>query len=118
MDAEAGASVPGAGLSPALKAAVIVGGGYVATLCTLAVTCFVTMVVLGPSGCAALGRALMVLWGILGVGALLSALVVAVLLWRLDLHVVARVTLAGGHALAILLTCAFVAFFLMIGFNC
>ena len=105
-------------MSPALKATLILGAGYVGTLGLLAVTCFATMVVLGPSTCAALGRALMLLWGILGVGALASALVVSVLVWRLDLHTVARLVLGGGYALAILLTCACVAFLLMIGFNC
>jgi hypothetical protein len=105
-------------MHPALKAAVMAGGGYLATLGILLVACFVAMVLLSPSGCAALGGALMVLWGILALGALSSAAAVGALLWRLELPTLARAALGGGYALAIAGTCAVVAFFLMIGFNC
>jgi hypothetical protein len=105
-------------MSPVLKALLVLAGLYVGTLVTVGVLCFGYMVVSQPKGCSALGDALMLLWGIMGTGALLGILAGGVVLWRLELGLGARLALGAGFAIALLGTLVPIALGLVIAFNC
>jgi hypothetical protein len=104
--------------SPVLKALLLLGGCYVATLVGVGILCFGYMVVSQPKGCSALGDALLLLWGGMAAGAALGLVAAGVVVWRLPLGLAARLLLGAGFAVALLGTLVPVALMLVIVFNC
>lgn len=104
--------------SPWLRAVLITAGGYFLTLVVAALLCGVVMIALSPHSCAALSRALLILWATMAFAACLGILTVGVLVWRLGISVLARLGVVAAFSAALLGTLVVIAFGLMIAFNC
>ncbi len=76
------------------------------------------LILLEPHNCSAMGRALLVLWGTIAAVFLTSVVVVGVVAWKIIPDTSGRVAIVAVYGLAMLVSYVFIAFGLMVVFNC
>ena len=101
------------------RAVLLTAAVYALTMCVSALIISLTiMVLLEPHSCGAVGRALLLLWGMTAALFLASVLVVIVLVWRTVQKKTSRVAIAAVYGTLMLASFILIAFGQMVLFNC
>jgi hypothetical protein len=108
----------GTRLKAAIRATLLLVGGYVAALVAMVVVAGVVMVALQPHACAEFSRALIALWWSLGAALVACWCAMALIAWMCLTSLLARGAVLALYGLALLATYVVIAFGLMVAFNC
>jgi hypothetical protein len=102
-----------------LKATLLVVGAYVATLgIAICIISFTIMSLADTHSCSAMGRAMVTLWIAIAVEFLASVAVVGVIAWKVIPSLAGRLATVVSHAVALTASYLFLAFGLLVAFNC
>lgn len=106
-------------MNKGVKGILLVVGASVVTLgVTVLIIVLAIMILLEPHSCSAMSRALLVLWGTIALVILTSVIVVGVAAWKIIPDTTGRVAIVAVYGLAMLASYVFIAFGLMVAFNC
>lgn len=101
------------------KAGRLIVGAYVVTMgAAVLIVMLAIMILLEPHSCSAMSRALLVLWTIIAALFLVSVVVVGIVAWKVIPSVQRRWATMVVYGMIMLGSYVFIAFGLLVAFNC
>ncbi len=96
----------------------LVGVAYISTMGVTIITSLAVMALMNPHKCSEFAQTMLVLWGMIAVLFLVSAVVVGVVAWKIIPRVRTRWAIMFVHGVALLFSYVVIAFGLLVAFNC